>query len=179
MKQTFLKLKWRIIAIHLFATFFLILAARSFSVLTDTDLVEIFSKYDLNGIADHLKLNNEMSQAKRIGNFYMWIFYFEMVALLISFLISWKIFSKIKISISNAFAVLLIGMVAVLLRFFEWNYIVEIRIFFRLIPLKYGVINVNIFRGLAFMIIGLLIFLFNWRGTKQQLLKATTTQEGV
>ena len=179
MKQTFLKLKWRIIAIHLLATFFLILAARSFSVLTDTDLVEIFNNYDLNGIADHLKSTNEMSQAKRINTFYMWIFYFKMVALLVSFLISWKIFSKIKTSITNAFAVLLIGMVAVLLRFFEWNSITEIRMVFRLIPLKYGIINVNIIRGIAFMIIGLLVFLFNWRRTKQQLLKATTTQEGV
>lgn len=151
------KIKWRIIALHLIATFFFVLGARQFGVLNDLGIVESVDKY---GFQEALSvLVKEDNFSTRYAYFSFWLNISPLIGLLLALLVSLTLTIKRKIFWLNTIIVFVISILLNKLGLYESKIIDAI--FFSLGNLFSSVgfqykFTVN---GIILTLVGLFIFL--------------------
>lgn len=120
------KIIWRVIIVHIVATFFIILAAKQFAELNDIEIIKLLHKY---GAEDTLKqLQKEPDSPSRIAYYLFWKDISEVIGLLFGFIISIIIMIKRKSFWLNALIVFMTGLAFINLRLFR-NQIIQ-KLFF-------------------------------------------------
>lgn len=154
------KINWPLIAIHLVATFFMIIAARQFAMLNDIGIIKSIDKYGLEGSLKHLYKDGNYSS--RIAYFLIWTNLSGLIGLLFGFLISLGLTIKKKMFSLNA---LIVFIIALLLNRFGLFHIKIINtIFFSLGSLvsHFGLEYEFIINGTILLTLGLFIFFNKW-----------------
>lgn len=182
------KFNLRLITFHFLATIFIVLGARQFASLIDTDLVIALQTHtsndfyrDLDGtlkdIINHLDVKGNLTLGERLYRFNYWIFTSVLIALCLSFTVSLIISIRKKIFWPNSVLVLMAGFLTY--RFGLLNlYEIKKAVFaFGDLFISYGQQYTLFINGSLLTIIGLFLFLNKW--TNKFILKQYNGQTDV
>ena len=156
----FSKLNPRQIAVHLLATFFLILAARQSVVLSDMGFILAVEKYGFPDVWNHLVKEADFSA--RLTYFTLWNNLAVLFGLLFSFVISLTLTIKRKKFWLNAVIILLMALLLNRLGLFHLKIIDGIFFSFGDLFTGMGLPYKFIANGLLLSFIGLFIFFSKW-----------------
>ncbi|GGF07271.1 hypothetical protein [Flavobacterium limi] len=103
------KINWRIIVVHIVATFFIIFATKQFAQLNDIELIKLVDKY---GVENSIKqLKNDPNSPSRIAYYLFWNGASNLIGLIIAFLISLIICIQKKVFWLNGLIVFIVGLI--------------------------------------------------------------------
>lgn len=154
------KINWRIILVHIIATYFVVLATKQFVQLNDTELVKLVDKY---GVENSIKqLQKDSNTPSRIAYYLFWNGASNLIGLLIAFVISLIICIQRNIFWLNGLIVFIIGLSFNKLGLFKDQTIS--RIFFyceKLFP-HFGIQYKFFINGTILFVIAIFIFSNRW-----------------
>lgn len=153
------KISWKIILVHLTASFFFILSAKYFSVLFDVRLFNLIDEYGVSEAIEYISENGDSSEASyRFGNIAFHEAISRFIGLIVAFFMSFWITIKKKGFWLNSVIVLLLSYILNGSEILN-NVIVDF------IPFSigklfahFGLVFKLIFTGLVFLFLGFFVF---------------------
>jgi hypothetical protein len=154
------KINWRIITAHVFATFFIILAAKQLSNLYDIEIIKLVDKYGAENAIKQLQKENNFSG--RIAYFLFWNGASNLIGLLIGSTISLIIIIKKKIFWINSLIVFIIGLSFIRLGFFKNQIIQTLFYSFGSFFNDSGILYKCVINGIILVLFAVFIFFNKW-----------------
>lgn len=150
------KINWRLIAIHLIGTFFIVLAARQFIFLNDMGIIKSFDKYGYPDAFKHLV--KEENFMVRFSHFTLWNNLAPIIGILIAFIISLFLTIKKKIFWLNAVIVFAIALLLNKLGLFENSTLDDLFFPIGKMAIRFGLQFKFITNGTVYALVGILFF---------------------
>lgn len=156
------KINWRLVLLHLAATFFVIIAVEQLVLLSNASILEMVEKYGVKGALAQLTKND--TSAMELVDFHILVSLSWLIGLLISFVLSLIISIK-RATWLTSIIVLITGVILNRIGLFD-NVIIG-KVFHAPgnIVAQYGLKYKFIVNGILLGVIGLFIFLSDFRRT--------------
>ena len=156
-----MKLNVRLITIHLFATILIAAGVRQFVALFDLNLVETISKFEYKDWMNHITPREDISLGERINSYFRLTFYFAVLAIFISFIISLIISFNKKIFWLNSVIVFIIAFF-IQKELFKLYFVTQITHYIGGLFIDLGFGYACIIDGLFWTALGLFLFFNKW-----------------
>lgn len=152
------KINWRLILLHLIATYFVVLAVQQFILLSDMEIVNSVHEY---GSDEGMKrLRDEENGSERITYLLVWINLAPLIGLVLSFILSLTVTRMKKAFFINSVLVFLLGFLFLRIGLFESNLLnAPLASILEWIP-DYSI--QILLKGSVWLLIGLLVFFSKW-----------------